>query len=52
MEIIKLIRDCNNNPTCENCDYCKKHIGCYFRGKTPREWRLDELKKGTERERV
>lgn len=53
----KIIEICKSNPTCkdtngEPCPYYKKFKGCYFRGKTPREWKLDELKKGVENERV
>ncbi len=29
---------CDAHPTCEGCYFWKKHQGCYFRGKTPREW--------------
>jgi len=29
---------CDAHPTCEGCPFWKKHQGCYFRGKTPREW--------------
>ena len=29
---------CESFPTCEGCDFYQEHIGCYFRGKTPREW--------------
>lgn len=30
---------CDAHPTCEGCQFWVKHYGCYFRGKTPREWR-------------
>lgn len=29
---------CQNHPTCKGCKKNKKHIGCEFRGRTPREW--------------
>ena len=29
---------CDAHPTCEGCPFWKKHQGCYFKGKTPREW--------------
>lgn len=29
---------CALHPTCEGCCFMEKHKGCYFRGKTPREW--------------
>ena len=53
----KIVQICKNNPTCKDsngvpCPYYEKFKGCYFRGKTPREWKLDELKKGVENERV
>lgn len=31
---------CQGIPTCENCPYRLEHKGCYFRGKTPREWEI------------
>lgn len=34
-EIKKL---CDLHPTCEGCFKNKEHIGCEFRGKSPREW--------------
>jgi hypothetical protein len=30
--------NCELKPTCDGCLDCKKHIGCEFRGKSPREW--------------
>lgn len=30
---------CDAHPTCEGCQFWAKHYGCYFRSKTPREWR-------------
>lgn len=33
---------CEDHPTCKGCKKNKKHIGCEFRGKSPREWRLNE----------
>jgi hypothetical protein len=38
---------CNNNPTCDGCRYGKEHQGCYFRGKTPREWEINYDNNGT-----
>ena len=36
---ISTIRDyCESHPTCDGCDFRKEHIGCEFRGKSPREW--------------
>lgn len=32
---------CQNHPTCEGCKKNKEHIGCEFRGKSPREWKND-----------
>ena len=29
---------CKSFPTCDGCPFWEKHIGCKFRGKTPREW--------------
>lgn len=29
---------CKDHPTCEGCGFMIEHKGCYFRGKTPREW--------------
>lgn len=29
---------CKMHPTCEGCSFRKEHIGCEFRGKSPREW--------------
>ena len=31
-------RFCLDFPTCDGCPFQKEHIGCMFRGKTPREW--------------
>lgn len=31
-------RYCGQHPTCEGCFKNKEHIGCEFRGKSPREW--------------
>ena len=33
-----VVEKCKGHPTCEGCPFWKKHKGCYFRGKTPREW--------------
>lgn len=30
---------CELHPTCKNCGFRKKHIGCQFRGKSPREYK-------------
>ena len=38
-----VVDNCNKHPTCEGCAFWKKHIGCYFRGKTPREWVIPEV---------
>ncbi len=29
---------CKTHPTCNNCIFRQKHVGCLFRDKTPREW--------------
>ena len=29
---------CKTFPTCDGCPFKEEHIGCAFRGKTPREW--------------
>ena len=29
---------CNEYSTCDGCPFFKKHKGCIFRGKSPREW--------------
>lgn len=35
---------CDSHPTCDGCCFWEKYKGCYFRGKTPREWtKLKEL---------
>lgn len=31
---------CEGCPTCDGCKRCFDHVGCYFRGKSPREWDL------------
>ncbi len=38
---------CDAHPTCEGCQFWRKHQGCYFRGKTPREWQ--EIRKAQRR---
>lgn len=36
---IKSIKEyCDAHPTCKDCDFMKKHEGCIFRGKSPKEW--------------
>lgn len=35
-----VVEMCKAHPTCEGCAFWKKHKGCYFRGKTPREWKF------------
>lgn len=38
---MKTIKDkCEARPTCKGCKSMHDHIGCYFRGKSPREWDL------------
>lgn len=29
---------CDSHPTCEGCIFREEYKGCYFRGKTPKEW--------------
>ena len=29
---------CDSHPTCEGCIFREERKGCYFRGKTPKEW--------------
>lgn len=29
---------CDSHPTCEGCIFERKYKGCYFRGKSPKEW--------------
>ena len=38
--MLTIQRFCNGFPTCEGCPKHKEHIGCEFRGKTPREWNV------------
>ena len=35
-----IVKYCEAHPTCKGCKHHKKHIGCKFRGKSPREWKL------------
>lgn len=47
MDLIKkamlIIKEyCESHPTCKGCNFKKKHIGCLFRGKSPREWEGDK----------
>ena len=42
-EAMKTIKDyCNKHPTCEGCSRRKKREGCYFRRRSPREWKIDD----------
>lgn len=36
--MVTIKRYCDQHPTCEGCFKNKEHIGCEFRGKSPREW--------------
>ena len=36
---------CDSHPTCEGCIFQLKYKGCYFRGKSPKEWH--EIRKAT-----
>lgn len=38
-DLIEIKKYCQDHPTCE-CPFNKEHEGCYFRGRTPREWRI------------
>lgn len=29
---------CDSHPTCEGCIFQEQYKGCYFRGKSPKEW--------------
>ena len=33
-----IIEYCKKRPTCEGSDFRIKHKGCFFRGKSPKEW--------------
>lgn len=33
-----IIEICDSHPTCDGCIFKKKYKGCYFRGKSPKEW--------------
>ena len=37
---------CEVFPTCEGCSKNLPHLGCEFRGKSPREWQLEECLNG------
>lgn len=37
---------CDSHPTCEGCIFQEQYKGCYFRGKSPKEWH--ELRDATE----
>lgn len=39
--MVTIKRWCNCHPTCDGCFKNKEHIGCEFRGKSPREWKID-----------
>lgn len=41
MNQIKLC--CEAFPTCEGCPCSKEHTGCYFRSKSPKDWKEGEL---------
>lgn len=32
-------KSCDAFPTCEECPKNSKHTGCYFRGKSPKDWK-------------
>lgn len=36
---------CDSHPTCEGCIFQEKYKGCYFRGKSPKEWH--EIRRAT-----
>lgn len=36
---------CDSHPTCEGCIFRLEHKGCYFRGKSPKEWH--EIRRAT-----
>lgn len=36
---------CDSHPTCEGCIFREKYKGCYFRGKSPKEWH--EIRRAT-----
>ena len=38
-----VVEMCKTHPTCEGCPFLEKYKGCYFRGKTPREWKIPEV---------
>lgn len=38
--MLTIKRYCESHPTCKGCKYRKEHIGCEFRGKSPREWKI------------
>lgn len=33
-----IIEYCKKRPTREGCDFRIKYKGCFFRGKSPKEW--------------
>lgn len=36
---------CDSHPTCEGCIFKEEYKGCYFRGKSPKEWH--EIRRAT-----
>lgn len=41
--MVNIRRWCNVTPTCEKCPLNRKHEGCYFRGRSPRDWKIGEI---------
>lgn len=42
-EAMRIIKNyCNKHPTCDGCSRRIKHEGCYFRRRSPREWKIDD----------
>ena len=39
--MVTIKRYCDLHPTCKGCFKNEEHIGCTFRGKSPREWKND-----------
>lgn len=43
-EAMRIIKNyCNKHPTCDGCSRRIKHEGCYFRRRSPREWKIPEV---------